>query len=156
MGERGPLPRPASRRRNRRQVNASVSAGRPAMPRTLTPEARAEWRRVVPDLERMGVLASVDRGVLVRYCTAWADWSELDAQVRRTGRIVRGRDGNLVRNPLWLLRRDAGQELMELTRQLALTPAARLRSGIKVERAETLAVPASVAAIAEYRRALAP
>jgi len=48
---------------------------------------------------------------------------------------VRGQKGNLVRSPVWLLRRDAEQVLTELGRQLGLTPLARLRAGIVHERA---------------------
>ena len=124
------------------------------MPRTMPAEARAEWRRVVPALERMGVLASLDRGILIRYCTTWADWCELDALVRQTGRIIKGKDGHLVRNPLWLLRRDAGQALTELSRQLTLTPASRLRAGIAHEVEERPEDIPSVVRIAEMRRRL--
>ena len=139
MGERGPLPVPYARRRNRRRTSSygggpSVTIARPPMPRTLMGEARAEWRRVVPELEEMGVLTSVDRAVLVRYCTAWSDWCELDALVRRSGKLIKGQKGNLVRNPLWLLRRDVGETVTELGRQLGLSPMARLRSGVVHER----------------------
>jgi hypothetical protein len=49
MGERGPLPKPYARRRNRRQTSGKyVTIARPAMPKDLPAEAKAEWRRVVP------------------------------------------------------------------------------------------------------------
>jgi phage terminase small subunit len=64
MGERGPLPVPYTRRRNaRRTTGTVVTVARPAMPRSLSPEAKAEWRRVVPELEDIGVLATIDRAV---------------------------------------------------------------------------------------------
>lgn len=64
MGERGPLPVPHARRRNRRVGSAHtrgqyVTVARPAMPRSLKGEARAEWNRIVPDLEEIGMLGAV-------------------------------------------------------------------------------------------------
>jgi P27 family predicted phage terminase small subunit len=156
MGERGPLPVPYARRRNPRHTSGKfVTIARPAMPRTLPAEAKAEWRRVVPELESIGILATIDRGVLIRYCTAWADWCELARLLERSGKLIKGQKGNLVRNPLWLMKRDAEQAIAELARQLGLTPAARLRSGVVHERPvdpeeESLGVKAMV----EYRKML--
>ena len=133
MGERGPRPKPNAIRRNNREVTGTASVASPAMPSHLSAEAQAEWRRIVPDVERMGLLTNLDRGLLIRYCTAWADWVDLDAQLAKSGRLVKGPRGEYVRNPLWLLRRDAGDTATELSRQLGLTPDARIRAGIKHE-----------------------
>jgi P27 family predicted phage terminase small subunit len=131
MGTRGPLPTPNPRRRNKRDTKGFITTSRPAIPSTLRGEARAEWRRVVTHLEEIGALAAVDRSLLIRYCTAWADWVELDELLKRSGRVVQGQKGNLVRSPLWLLRRDAEASLNELARELTLSPAARLRIGFE-------------------------
>ncbi len=107
---------------------------RPAMPRDLPPEAKAEWGRVVHILEEMGALHTADRALLVRYCRGWDEWCSLDADLARTGRVIKGRDGNVVRNPLWLMRQQSGQALNELSSALGISPSARLRSGIKHQR----------------------
>jgi P27 family predicted phage terminase small subunit len=157
MGERGPLPVPHARRRNpRRTTGKFVTIERPAMPRSLPEEAKAEWHRVVPVLEEIGLLATIDRAVLIRYCTAWADWCELARLLERSGKLIKGQKGNLVRNPLWLMKRDAEQAIAELARQLGLTPAARLRAGVVHERPlDPNVPPASVTAIQEYKKMLA-
>jgi len=136
MGERGPLPKPYARRRNRRHTSGKyVTIARPAMPKDLPEEAKAEWRRMVPELEEIGLLAKVDRGVLIRYCTAWADWVELQGLLAQSGKVLKGARGHLVRNPLWFMKNDAEQTVTDLGRQLGLTPAARLRAGVVHERA---------------------
>ena len=135
MGERGPLPKPNARRRNAREVTGRVTVAHPTKPRSLSGEAAAEWNRIVPELERSGILSTIDRALLVRYCTAWADWVELDHLLSQGSKIVRGQKGNLVHSPAWLMRRDAEQTLAELGRQLGLTPIARLRAGITHEAA---------------------
>jgi P27 family predicted phage terminase small subunit len=156
MGERGPLPTGYARRRNKRHTSGScVTIARPPMPRTLPEEAKAEWRRVVPELESIGIVATIDRGVLIRYCTAWADWCELARLLERSGKLIKGQKGNLVRNPLWLMKRDAEQAIAELARQLGLTPAARLRAGVVHERpADPEEESAGARAMVEYRKML--
>ena len=154
MGERGPLPKPYARRRNRRPLTGKVVlVARPSMPRSLAGEARFEWHRVVPELEEMGLLATVDRAVLIRYCSAWADWCELRDLLNRSGKLIRGREGTLVRNPLWFMFQDAGQTVTELGRHLGLTPVARLRAGVVHERPPEEEEPRPTA-LDEYRRAL--
>jgi P27 family predicted phage terminase small subunit len=155
MGERGPLPKPYARRRNRRQTSGkSVMVGRPPMPRDLPPEAKAEWRRIVGELEAAELLSSIDRAVLVRYCTAWADWRELQRLLQQSGKLLKGARGHFVRNPLWFLKQDAEQTLTELGRQLCLSPMSRLRAGIRHEVPKEEGESPSVLAIEEYRRVL--
>lgn len=153
MGDRGPLANPNARRRNARPAPvAEVAASTPAMPRTLKGEAAAEWKRIVPELEQMGVLATVDRAVLVRYCVTWADWVECNDLLQGSGKVVRGKDGQLVRNPVWLLRRDAETTLADLGRQLCLSPVARIRSNVKHTQDEQSSDGPTLSEIAEYRK----
>jgi len=155
MGERGPLPKPYARRRNRRHSSGKVIAvARPSMPRSLAGEARAEWRRIVPELEKIGLLATIDRAALIRYCSAWADWCELSDLLTRSGKLIRGQKGNLIRNPLWFLKQDAEQTVTDLARQLGLTPVSRLRAGIEHEMPDDEDERPGLTAIEEYRRRL--
>ena len=155
MGERGPLPKPHARRRNRRQTSGkSVTVSRPPMPRDLPPEAKAEWRRIIGELEAAGLVATIDRAVLIRYCTAWSDWLEIQRLLERSGKLLKGARGHFVRNPLWFLKQDAEQTLAELGRQLCLTPMARLRAGIAHERPAEPGQSPAILAIEEYRRRL--
>jgi P27 family predicted phage terminase small subunit len=126
VGERGPLP-------TRRSTSKSMRVGRPVLPRDMPKEAQAEWRRIVPRLEEAELLTTIDRGLLVRYCCAWADWVELQALVQQSGKVLKGARGHLVRNPLWFQLQDTGASLSELGKQLGLSPIARLRAGIAHE-----------------------
>jgi P27 family predicted phage terminase small subunit len=156
MGERGPLPLPYARRRNKREIRGNAQVGRPAMPRELPEEAKAEWKRVVPELEQMGTLTQVDRSVLIRYCTAWADWVEVQGMLEKSGKLIKGQKGNPVRNPLFMVRNDLEATLSDLGKQLGLSPGARLRAGIshQVPVDEEAREAERAARISEYKRRL--
>lgn len=155
-GERGPLPSPHARRRNKRPVSdRHVEVGRPSMPRTLQGEAAAEWRRIVPELEKMGLLTTLDRAVLIRYCRVWADWLDLDAKLQQTGPLINGRHSGFVRNPLWLLRTDAESMLGDLMKQLGLAPQARLRIGVAHDVPEDDTERPGLTALDKYRERMA-
>ena len=66
--------------------------------------------------------------------------------------IIRGRGGELTRNPVWRARRDADTQLTTLAAQLGLSPMSRLRAGIKHEREGVVEeVPEGVTAIDDFR-----
>ena len=155
MGERGPVPIPHARRRNKKaSTGKRIPVAAPQMPDDLGGEAAAEWERVVPEIESMGLLATLDRAVLVRYCRGWADWCELDEKLQATGLLVQGARSGLVRNPLWMMRSDIEVTLEALGKQLGLTPAARLRAGVKHEVPEVNEDKARVVAIKDYKKRL--
>ncbi|MFC5993541.1 phage terminase small subunit P27 family [Pseudonocardia hispaniensis] len=134
MGARGPLPQPTNvrflrgnpgRRAGSNPVKTAPAAPNP--PERLDREARAEWRRIVPELDRLGVLGKVDRAALAMYCDAWSRWVALARRLDTEGLIVTGYRGVTVKNPAWQLYRDAGAMVVQLAQQLGVTPAARQR-----------------------------
>ncbi len=146
------MPVPYARRRNKRYASGQhVTIARPKMPRSLKGEARAEWNRVVPELEEIGMLASIDRGVLIRYCTAWADWCECEELLQKSGKLIRGQKNNLVRNPLLMVRSDMEATLSDLGKQLGLSPGARLRAGVIHERPKEEEPRVTIRSIEEYQ-----
>jgi P27 family predicted phage terminase small subunit len=99
----------------------------PAAPAGLSKVAAAEWRRVVPELERAGVLATIDRGVLTGYCTAWAHMMEAEAALKTAGVVHLNREKVLVKSPAWQVYREALRTMILAARECYLTPTARLR-----------------------------
>ena len=155
MGERGPVPIPHARRRNKRlSTGKRVAVAAPEMPDDFDGEAAAEWERIVPDIEAMGLLALLDRGVLIRYCRGWANWIDIDKKLRATTLLIKGRGESVVRNPLWMMRSDIENTLEALGKQLGLTPAARLRAGVKHEMPDVGDSKVQVTAIEDYRKRL--
>lgn len=59
---------------------ANFARGAPEMPLFMSDEAKAEWRRIVPELTRMKLLKHIDRASLAAYCEAWSRFVELTRQ----------------------------------------------------------------------------
>lgn len=138
MGRRGPVPMPDNVRRIRgtkplRDAETGEKVKRlvlppvaPKPPEGLSRKASAEWRRIVPELERAGVLAEIDRGALTAYVTAWAHMQEAEEILKREGLIRETKDG-LSRHPAWIVYREANRTMLAAARELYLTPTSRLR-----------------------------
>ena len=140
MGARGPVPEPDNVRALRGMKPLRTPDGQrakrvvlppkaPAKPAGLSRAAGAEWTRVTKALERAGVLAEVDRGILVAYCTAWGHMMEAEAILRRDGVVIvqKRSDRGTVRHPAWQIYREANRVMVHAATQLFATPVARLR-----------------------------
>ena len=145
MGQRGPVPAPDNVRTLRGMKPLKTPDGKkarrivlapksPAAPRGLGAMAMAEWRRVTKELERAGVLAEVDRGVLTAYVTAWQHMMEAEAILRKEGVVIQSKRGDTgpVKNPAWQIYREANRTMLAAATQLYITPVSRLRIPVAV------------------------
>lgn len=110
--------------------------GAPKPPADLTGEALAEWSRVVPELDRLGLLTKVDRAYLVAYVEAWATFNSARAAMREYGALVAGRDGGMVKNPAAQVMRDAADLMLKFGSRFGLSPSDRTRLSLPVESPE--------------------
>lgn len=104
--------------------------GAPRPPHDLTGEALAEWGRIVPELEAIGLLSVVDRAALIAYVCSWATFDECRKDIEARGVMVEGRDGNLVKNPSVAMQRDALAQIKIWCSEFGLTPSSRAKMQI--------------------------
>lgn len=57
-------------------------------PHHLSAEARKEWRRITPELERLGVLTMVDESALAACCQLWGRHVELEKGIAKEGMYI--------------------------------------------------------------------
>lgn len=136
MGTRGPVPQPDNVRSLRgnpgghhapARVKARPSA--PNAPDWLDREAKAEWRRVVPELDRIGVLSTIDRAALSAYCSAWSKFVQAEKLLQSDDLVAERRSGNgPAKHPGWQIWREAATTVAMLAKELFITPNSRLRS----------------------------
>lgn len=133
MGERGPVPAPdnvrALRGMDPAPARLAAAPGTPEAPAWLEPEAAAEWERVVPELDRLGVLATVDRAVLTTYCSAWSKFVTAERLLQGDDLVAERRAGNgPAKNPAWQIWRESATTVAMLAKELFITPNSRLRA----------------------------
>lgn len=115
-----------------RKVNPGPAFARvpPKPPTWLSPEAAAEWRRVVPGLQRLDLLKPEDRAMLAAYCETWSTFVRATRQVTAEGLtsvvVTTRADGTsterTVTNPAVAIARNAGRELRGFAAQFGLSP----------------------------------
>lgn len=110
--------------------------GAPKPPADLKGEAFAEWSRIVPELNKIGILAVVDRAYLVGYCESWASFCEAREELNLNGVLITGRDGGLVRNPAAIVMKDSLDMMLKYGAKFGLSPGDRARLGRVPEKGE--------------------
>ena len=93
MAGRKPLPtalkvlrgNPGKRPLNMGEAKPTPDTGN--VSRWMDAEAKAEWRRVVTELRRMGLLTIVDRAALEAYCQTYARWRWAEDAIRVQGHV---------------------------------------------------------------------
>jgi len=104
----------------------SPSGKMPDCPGWLNSDARAEWYRVLPKLEEMGIVGATDYAVMVGYCESWSQYKKAVEMLERTGTLHKPRnDGEVRRNPLVFILKDAREAMLKFGRELGLSPSAR-------------------------------
>lgn len=105
--------------RGRKPSQIAADAGAltavPSAPSWLSKDAKAEWRRVMPDLVRRRVVTTSDLGSVENYCTVNGRIRELD-RAFQSGDI----DPKLLRLQAMLV-----QTARQLATELGLTPVSR-------------------------------
>lgn len=104
----------------------------PNPPTWLSREAKAEWKRVAPALERLDLVKPEDRATLAAYCEVWSRWVGAIRDVHKYGLTVRNeatrKDGTTsvwwTKNPAVAVAEQAESRLLQYAGQFGLTPAA--------------------------------
>lgn len=117
-----------------------VLADAPEPPGHLGKDAAEEWRRVMPELVRLGLATIVDVQTLAAYCDAYGNWITAKRSIAEiaehdpkfNGLVGRDDHGRLVVSPLVRVAANAARDMVSYAGQCGLTPAsrARLNSGI--------------------------
>lgn len=95
----------------------------PKPPTWLSREAKAEWRRVVPGLQRLDLLKEEDRAMLAAYCETWSTFVTATRLVQMEGLTKTLPNGRKLQHPAVAIARTAGRELRAYAGLFGLSPA---------------------------------
>ncbi len=141
MGLRGPAPKPTALRvlegnLGKRPLNPHEPKPRKAVPRCpehLDERARKEWRRLVPVLQRMGVLTEADGLALANLCQTYSTLIRAQEKLNESGILYQTPSGYVMQNPLLSVVNQRVDTITKLSREFGLTPAARTRIVAQVD-----------------------
>lgn len=135
MGRRGPPPKPTvlklltgnpgKRKLNRREPKPKSAPRPPSPPSFLGKLAKEEWRRVVPELHRLGLLTKLDRAALAAYCQSWARYIEADKVITDHGMTFMTDKGYVCQRPEVTIAQKERSQMKQFASQFGLTPASR-------------------------------
>jgi P27 family predicted phage terminase small subunit len=141
MATRGRKPTPTALKllkgTRRDRLPSSEPRPRPARPKCpghLDHTARAEWRRLLPILERMRVLTEADGAALAIYCAAFSRCRLAEREIGNYGLLVLQENGILKRNPAEVIVAECEATMARVLVEFGLTPSARTR--VKVAEAD--------------------
>jgi len=137
MGRRGPAPKPTVLKRlagnpgkralNRREPQPKAGGGLLEPPQHLNEVARAEWRRVAPELVRLGLLTDIDHTALEAYCASYARWLQAEAILSKAGLTFTTSEGYIQQRPEVIIARNSLQLIKVFCAEFGMTPSARAR-----------------------------
>lgn len=142
MGRRGPAPKPTALRLvDGNAAHRPLPANEPVpergplvMPPAVAADkgAAAEWNRIVPMMERCGLVRALDSGMVALWCLTWSQFSAAAAWCTEKGTYypVKNRHGDVVRVVEWPQTkqfRNLQDILIRLSRELGMSPSARSR-----------------------------
>lgn len=133
MGARGPRPEPtalkiAKGNPGRRAINAQEPQPEGDLeqaPEWLSDEAREHWQEIAGELERIGVLTSLDGAAFATYCHTWARWRAAERDIEANGETALNSKGDRRPRAIVGIARDLLTAVLKYQREFGLTPSAR-------------------------------
>lgn len=132
MGKRGPKKTPTgilnlrgSWRGRERGDEVKVKSAVPNPPAMLNGEAKAEWKRVVKELDALGLIAKLDRAALTILCNAWSDYVAARKDLKKEGNTYANDKGEIKAHPLVKIMNDAQTCWYRMCKEFGLAPASR-------------------------------
>lgn len=105
----------------------------PTCPSWLSYQAKAEWKRVVPELERLGLITIVDRAALTGYCEAYARYVKAAKAIQDSftyDYIDQSFKTKRARKPEVDICRDSLNQVKAFCIEFGLTPSSRGRMSV--------------------------
>lgn len=99
----------------------------PPPPDFMEGEARNEWERITPQLEKLGLISILSRGPLVAYCMSWARYAEAEKKLADLGLLTKSHTGHVNTSPyLWIANKE--QKIFNgIAAEFGFTPSSQTR-----------------------------
>ena len=102
----------------------------PTRPGWLLPEAKREWNRVVPGLNKLGLLTALDRGAIAGGCQWWAMFVDAVKDIEANGTTFMTDTGYQGPRPSVAMALKSWQQYLAFAARFGLTPSDRSRLSV--------------------------
>ena len=99
----------------------------PNPPEHLNEVGRKEWTRLAEQLQRLGLLTSVDWTAFAAYCTVFSRWVDAEEALKKTGPVVKSPSGYPIISPFYTVANQSLQQIRSYLTEFGMTPASRSR-----------------------------
>ena len=132
---RGRRPKPTAVKRlegnpGKRGLNAlepRPKKGAPACPDWLEDDAKAEWERLLPQVESLGLLTGIDMAAFAAYCQSFARWKEAEEFISQHGSMYKTKSGVYMQVPQVGIAHSNLRIMMRIATEFGFTPSSRSR-----------------------------
>ena len=152
MGTRGPKPLPA----NVHLINGNPSKKKfavladgsrvpveiPKPPAHLDAGAKREWRLISVELEKLGLIAAVDRAALGVYCVAFSSWEKAEKKLKDLGDdgLIESTPSGYKQISVWLqISNRAVEQMKSFLAEFGMSPSARMRVNVTLQQQDLFA-----------------
>ena len=122
----------------KRKLNTAEAKPKKALPPppdALDDFAKHEWTRTAADLNKLGLLTTLDHAALAAYCQAYSTFVQARAAIKRMaaldpvthGLMIKTSNGNAIQNPLVGTANKAANDMVRFAAEFGMTPSARSR-----------------------------
>lgn len=107
----------------------------PDCPDWISDDAKIEWERVAPQLEKLGLLTQIDMAALVGYCESWAQYKKAIEFIHKHGETYPIKDDNgkvkyIQQFPQVSIANKALGNIKSFCTEFGMTPSARSRMAV--------------------------
>ena len=120
----------------KRKLNASEPKPRASIPRCpahLSPEAKAEWKRMARRLHSLGLLTELDGAALAIYCQAYGRWVAAEQKLTEFGPVIKSPGGMPMQSPFLAIANKAMEQVRSLMTEFGMTPSSRSRINVQLQ-----------------------
>lgn len=103
----------------------------PTCPQHLDGTARGEWKRIVPELVKLGLLTVIDRTALAAYCVNYSRWLAAEKILKEQGLTFTTAKGYVGQRPEVGIANTAMHQMRAFLSEFGMTPASRTRIKVK-------------------------
>lgn len=105
--------------------------GKLVCPQFLNGVARRKWYKLLPVVKAIGTVKPIDEDLLAAYCNEYGRWVEAERVLKKTGPVIKTKDGNLIQNPLIGVSNRAQELMLKYGAELGIGAATRSRINLE-------------------------